>query len=282
MSPDHRSADGDLEPRAQPDLPPVVTAVSRWLEAATGLVLLTALGAGSIAVAWQPARTVEFVGWVVVALAVVLLVTGIALQRTTQSTGADPLTFASWITLTRGAALATFVGVLAVGTAESGSTAGTVSVPGADAGLIAWMPALLFAAAGLLDAVDGAVARKMGTVTDLGARLDVELDGLTTLIGSVVVVSMGAASVAFLAVGAARYLYVGSLWRRRRRGRPVRDLPPSRVRGPLSGFVLFSIWFALVPITTAGQSILLTTVVAVPFLCNFLWDWLVVTTRVPR
>ena len=261
---------------------PIVTATGRWLEAARGLILLSALGAGSIAVAWQPARTVEFAGWVVVALAVVLLVTGVALQRTTQRTGADPLTFASWITLTRGAALAMFVGVLAVGTAESGSTAGTVSVPGADAGLIAWMPALLFAAAGLLDAVDGAVARKMGTVTDLGARLDVELDGLTTLIGSVVVVSMGAASVAFLAVGAARYLYVGSLWRRRRRGRPVRDLPPSRVRGPLSGFVLFSIWFALVPITTAGQSILLTTVVAVPFLCNFLWDWLVVTTRVPR
>jgi CDP-diacylglycerol---glycerol-3-phosphate 3-phosphatidyltransferase len=267
VNPDSRSADGELDAREQGETTTRGAAFGRCLEAAIGLALLTALGAAGIAVAWPSARSVAFAGWVAPALIVVVVATGVAIERTTRSEGAEPLTVASWITLTRGAALAALVGVLGVGV---------------DGGLVAWLPALLFAAVGLLDAVDGAVARSIDSVTDLGARLDAEIDGLATLVGSIAVVATGAAPVAFLTVGAARYLYVGSLWWRRRLDRPVRDLPPSRIRAPLSVSVLVVIWIGLTPIGGERQVTLLATIVAIPFLCNFLWDWLTVTARVSR
>lgn len=251
-----------------------------------GVVALTALVAGVIAVAWRPARTVTFGSWVGLALAGVMVVAGVAIERTARVGDPGPLTLASWITLSRGAALACFVGVTAsiVGVPGSGVEMQILTSGGGATAAepVAWLPAALFAAAGLLDAVDGMVARRASAETDLGARLDTELDALTVLVGAVAVVALGAASVAFLAVGVARYLYAGSLRGRQYRDRPVRDLPSSRVRAPLSAAVLLAVWVALAPITTAGQSILLTSVVAVPFLANFLWDWLVVTTRVSR
>ncbi len=284
MTPDTRPVDGESGGGERGDPTRFDDWVHRWLEATTGVVALTALAIGVIAVAWQPARTVAFTGGVALTLAAVVVVIGIAVERSARRGVLDPLTVASWVTLTRGALLACFVGVLGGIVGVPGGGTGTLPAHGGNtvSGLVAWLPAALFAAAGLLDAVDGMIARTTGAVTDLGGRLDAELDGFSTLVGAVAVVSMGAASVAFLAVGVAWYLYAGSRWWRRRRGRPVRDLPTSRVRAPLSAAVLVAIWLGLTPVTTAEQSTLLTTVVAVPFLVNFLWDWLVMTRRVSR
>ncbi|RQH01800.1 CDP-alcohol phosphatidyltransferase family protein [Natrarchaeobius oligotrophus] len=283
MTPDDRSASGEFETRKRVVPSRFDARIGRWLEATAGLVALTALVAGAIAVAWHPARTAAFGGSLTLAVVVVAIVTGVAIDRTARGGDPGPLTVASWITVTRGALLACFVGAFWSTTVVPESGVETLTEYGErTAETDAWLPAVLFAAVGLLDAVDGMVARTTGAVTDLGARLDAELDGLTALAGSVAVVALGAASVAFLAVGAARYLYVGSLWWRRRRERPVRDLPSSRVRAPLSAAVLVSIWLAVSPITTAQQSVLLTALVAVPFLANFLWDWLAVTARVSR
>ncbi|ARS89289.1 CDP-alcohol phosphatidyltransferase family protein [Natrarchaeobaculum aegyptiacum] len=283
MTPDERSAD-DVEGRRWLAESGIDAWVGRWLEAATVLVVLTALVAGGVTIGWRPARTVTFAGWIGFAVAVVVIVAGVTIERTARGGASEPLTIASWITLARGAILACFVGVLGSIATAPGSGVEMLMGGGVATGTapLGWLPAALFAAAGLLDGVDGTVARRASTETDLGARLDTELDALTTLVGTVAVVALGAASIAVLAVGAARYLYAGSLWWRRRQGRPVRDLPSSRVRAGVSAAVLLGIWLALAPITTAEQSVLLTTAVAVPFLANFLWDWLVVTTRVSR
>jgi CDP-diacylglycerol---glycerol-3-phosphate 3-phosphatidyltransferase len=241
----------------------------RWLEATGGLVAITSLIALSIAAAWSLPGTVEFVGWTAAALLAVAVVVGLSLERTVTNDAAGRLTFASWLTLVRGSTLAVFVGTLAVVDVGTGA-----SEP------VAWLPALFFAVTGLLDVVDGAVARRTDSVTDLGARLDIEFDALTAFVGAAAVVVVGGAHPAFLAVGAARYLYVWSLWLRRRRDRPVRELPSSRVRVPLFVAVLLAIWVALTPIASGPWTVALTTVVAVPFLANFTWDWLVATTRV--
>ncbi len=75
-----------------------------------------------------------------------------------------------------------------------------------------WPLALLAAIALGLDALDGKVARRTGTVTAFGARFDMEVDAFLILVLSVVV----APSVGWwvLLLGAARYVFVafGRLW----------------------------------------------------------------------
>ncbi|UJB40725.1 CDP-alcohol phosphatidyltransferase family protein [Streptomyces sp. A1-5] len=68
----------------------------------------------------------------------------------------------------------------------------------------------LAAVALVLDAVDGQVARRTGTVTALGARFDMEVDAFLILVLSVhVVVPLGPW---VLAIGALRYLFVAASW----------------------------------------------------------------------
>ncbi|ANZ20239.1 CDP-alcohol phosphatidyltransferase family protein [Streptomyces noursei] len=68
----------------------------------------------------------------------------------------------------------------------------------------------LAAVALVLDAVDGQVARRTGTVTALGARFDMEVDAFLILVLSVhVVVPLGPW---VLVIGALRYLFVAASW----------------------------------------------------------------------
>lgn len=74
-----------------------------------------------------------------------------------------------------------------------------------------------------MDAVDGAVARRTGTATRVGARFDLEIDAFLILVLSArVAVALGPW---VLAIGAYRYLFVAA-------SRPLpwlrRPLPPSR------------------------------------------------------
>ncbi len=225
-------------------------------------MVATALSA--VGIVWSTVFTLEFLGWVVLVFGLELLVVGSVIERTHRQVGHQRITLASWITIARAGALAVLVGFLVVGPTTEG---------------MAWVPSALFGIAVVLDGVDGALARAMGSVTELGSRLDTEVDALTTLVGAAAVVAAGTAPIAFIAVGIARYAFALNLWWRRHRGWPVRELPPNRARAPLSALTLLAIWIAFLPIVDERVSTVLTTVVAIPFLLNFAVDWMLVTGR---
>ncbi len=102
---------------------------------------------------------------------------------------------ASWITLARA--------TLAVGVAALAADSLTHDTPVA-------LLVTLAAVALLLDAADGAVARRTGTATALGVRFDGEVDAFLILALSVYVAPALGAWV--VAIGAARYLFLVGEW----------------------------------------------------------------------
>lgn len=178
--------------------------------------------------------------------------------------GQRRVTPATWITIGRGTLGAALLGWAFF---PSGGTA-------------AWLSALLFASAGLLDAVDGPIARRTETVSELGARLDTEADGLVVLVGSILVVTAGLAPDWFLAVGAARYLYVAGCWFRRTRGNGIGEDDAELLPAAIYAGTMTAIWVALLPVTEPGLTNPLLTVAGVLLLGSFLRSWLVVTGRV--
>jgi phosphatidylglycerophosphate synthase len=108
--------------------------------------------------------------------------------------GRAALGAANAVTLTR-AVLVGAVAALAAGTLAGGRLpiGAVVALTG---------PALL------LDAVDGQVARRSGTTSDVGARFDMEVDAFLILVLSVVLV--GPVGGWTLAIGAIRYAFVAA------------------------------------------------------------------------
>lgn len=124
------------------------------------------------------------------------VMTAALLTRGLIDQGKDSLGPADRVTLAR----AVLVGGVAALVGDS--FAGSTSVPA----LVG-----LAAVALALDAVDGGVARRTGTVSTLGARFDMEVDA------SLILVLSGYVAVTFgqwwlLAIGAARYLFVAAGW----------------------------------------------------------------------
>lgn len=114
-----------------------------------------------------------------------------------------------------------------------------------------WALFLVAAVAALLDAVDGAVARRTGTVTRRGARWDMETDAAL-----LAVLSIGVAPWTpwALGIGAARYLFwfgarVRPAWRA--------PLPSSRSRRVVAGLQAAALVTALAPFLPlwVGQSL---------------------------
>ena len=124
---------------------------------------------------------------------------------------------ADWVTLTRMMLIAGVTGLVADSFGRSVSMTALVT---------------LSSAALALDAVDGLVARRTGTATPLGGRIDGETDAFLILVLSIVVSQQYGGWV--LAIGAARYalLLAGGLipWLRRRcrPGTGARSWPRSR------------------------------------------------------
>jgi phosphatidylglycerophosphate synthase len=132
-------------------------------------------------------------GWIVgVACAVTIAA---ALARGLARRPGDRLGPASWVTLAR-ATLAVGVAALAVDSLKHDTP-------------VALLVTLAAVALGL-DAADGWVARRTGTATALGARFDGEVDAFLILALSVYVAPACGAWV--LAIGAARYLFLGGEW----------------------------------------------------------------------
>jgi phosphatidylglycerophosphate synthase len=123
------------------------------------------------------------------------LVTCATLTRGLNRSGAAALGPADRVTLAR----VTLVGGVAALAVDSFSRPVPVEVLAA-----------LITVALVLDAVDGQVARRTGTVSDLGARFDMEVDAFLMLVLSVYLAGPVGAWV--LAIGAMRYAFVAAMW----------------------------------------------------------------------
>lgn len=235
----------------------------RWLLGVVA-VPLAAFSAFAFDVSHVPTPTAAFAFGVATTLSIELVVVWRALEATRSDAGWPRITLATVVTIGRGSVLAVLAGFL------------FVEVP---AGPTAWLPGALFATAAVLDGVDGRLARATDSVSELGRRLDTEMDALTVLVGAALVVSNGLAPVAFLALGLARYAFVAGTHLRRRRGLAVSSLESSRRRRVIGATAMVAIWLALSPIPGRNLSRLVATVVLVPFLLSFARDWLAVTGR---
>jgi len=132
-------------------------------------------------------------GWTVGIACAVIMAT--ALARGLACRPGERLGPASWVTLARA--------TLAVGVAALAADSFTHDIP-------VELLVTLAAVALCLDPVDGWVARRTGTVTELGARFDGEVDAFLILALSVYVAPEYGAWV--LAIGAARYLFLAGEW----------------------------------------------------------------------
>jgi phosphatidylglycerophosphate synthase len=155
---------------------------------AAGLIAQVLLLAG---LAWTGA--LGAVGWTAGIACAVTMAT--ALARGLARGHGERLGPASWVTLARA--------TLAVGVAALAADSFTHDTPVA-------LLVTLAAAALVLDAVDGWLARCTGTATALGARFDGEVDAFLILALSVYVAPACGAWV--LAIGAARYLFLAGEW----------------------------------------------------------------------
>lgn len=227
-----------------------------------------ALGMGSILL-WYPLDWSRFVLPSIIATLALVIVLGVRLVLVNRAGSPVRLTIPTVVTLGRGALVAVFIGVvLGAGDLRSLS-GGVVSL----SGQTRWLLGGIFVIAGLLDAVDGTLARRLDAVSELGSRIDAEVDGSLTLIGATTVVLIGSASPLFLLVGLARYLFVAGLLLIRSLGQATTPLHPNRFRAPLSAVVLVAIVLALLPPTPMVLTRWVTLLVAIPFLLNFAWDW---------
>jgi len=174
---------------------------------------------------------------------------------------------ANWLTVIRGALL-TFV-------------AGFLLVPRPE-GWLAWVPALLYLGAMLIDYVDGYAARVSGVVTRLGSRMDMHFDGHGYMIGGLLLVVWGQAPVWYLLVALARPLYVLGEKYLAWRNQPLRPLYPNPFRRPLSGAQMGFTTALMFPVFTPPGTTIAATLYMLPFLANFLLDWLWVSGTLPE
>ncbi len=183
-------------------------------------------------------------------------------HRTGEETLLSTLGVGNAITLVRGLLIAGLGGFLFTGPLS---------------GLSAWLPALLYMMAALLDGLDGYAARATDQVTELGVRLDMALDGLGVLAAVAVGVAHGRLPLWYLPVGFSRELFVAGLWWRERRELPIYPLPPSRQRRIAAGLQMGFLGMVLWPLFSAPATTLAAALFGAQLLLSFGRDWLVVS-----
>lgn len=160
------------------------------------------------------------------------------------------------------------------------AVAGFLLVPPSSAA-IRWVPAVCYGVGVILDFGDGLIARRTGSESDLGARLDHAFDTLGFLVAPLVGVLWGRLPVIYLSLSAARYLFrAGELWRRHT-GKRVWTLPESRLRRWLAAFQMVVITVALAPVVPVAIVHPAATIALVPSLAMFARDWVAVSRGVP-
>ncbi len=146
-------------------------------------------------------------------------------------------------------------------------------------GFLAWIPAILYMTADIADYLDGYAARVAHHATRLGEILDMEYDGLSVLIVTLLAVWFGQLPVWYLPLGLARYLFVFGLWLRARRGLPIYDMPPSVHRRIFAGFQMGFLSAVLWPIVPPAGATIAGTVFGAATAVSFLRDWLTAVGR---
>lgn len=181
-----------------------------------------------------------------------------------------PLGLANRLTLAR----------LAVVAALAGCGLSAALTPEAGRALAGWMPCLVYTAAALGDYADGAVARRTGTTSRFGARLDAEADALGLAAASgIAVLGSGVLPLWYLAAGFGRYLFGVALFLEARLGRRVRELPPSPFRRRLAGFQMGLVAVCLAPFIEPAWAPPATLALGAPFLAGFGRDYLIASGR---
>ena len=149
---------------------------------------------------------------------------------------------------------------------------------------LGWAPALAYGLAALADGLDGVVARRTGTESAFGARLDAETDALGMAAASgIAVLLAGVLPLWYLLAGFGRYLFGAALFVERRLGRQLADLPPSPFRRRLAGFQMGLLAVCLVPGIEPEWALPSTLALGIPFLAGFARDYLLASGRLdPR
>jgi len=147
------------------------------------------------------------------------------------------------------------------------------------AGAGGWIPAVLYAVAAAADYLDGYIARRTDTQTDMGALLDGHLDGIGILLSLSLAVQYGRLPVPFLLLGLAKPLYYIYITIHTKLGGQTRGLPPSYMRRRLAGFLMGLAAAVLWPGIDRSIAALGAGLVGIPFLAGFLRDALAVSMR---
>ncbi|HMU66063.1 MAG TPA: CDP-alcohol phosphatidyltransferase family protein [Cellvibrionaceae bacterium] len=136
-----------------------------------------------------------------------------------------------------------------------------------------WLPAILYALAAILDAVDGWLARRLNQVTQLGARLDTCFDALGLCIAPLVACALNKLHSSYLLVSVAYYIFQWGLNWRRARGLLCHPLQASENRRLWAGMQMVLVACVLMPVVPAEFSRHLGAVFMLPLLAGFIRDW---------
>lgn len=256
----------DLDP-SQPHPDPLVLRGLRLRWGITALLYGLALIGGYrlLAEAWSPPRAQGWLLWAGPAAAIELAVLWWILRHNhppDRSTLRPTFGYGTVLTLLCGLLLAL--------------TAGFLFAP-RPPGWLAWMPALLYTVARLVDYVDGYVARITHHETKLGSILDMEFDGFGILIAIGLAIQYGTLPLWYLPLALARQIFIAGIWWRERRGLPVYAMTPSAARRIIAGFQTGFVSVMLWPVFTPPLTTLAAVIFALPLALSFLRDWGVVS-----
>jgi CDP-diacylglycerol--glycerol-3-phosphate 3-phosphatidyltransferase len=240
---------------------PVLGAVRRWSLATLYGCLLAWIAITVLDAGWAAGPTDGFLVGVAGVLSVEFGLLWWLLSPTDATSEPQTITLATWVTIGRGVPLALLAGFL------------FVSPP---TGLVAWVPGILFAVATLSDVVDGFIARATDSVTELGGRLDVEIDSLVIFVGAMIGIVYDSAPPALLVFGTAHYLFTAGCCLRRWLGYPVYELGDSQFRRVVGGLTMVTIWIVILPVGS-GSGQVLANVLLVPYLVSFVRDWFAIS-----
>lgn len=239
----------------------------RWRWLLTVLVYCAFLGGGYwlLRGAWSPLWAAWWLGWAALVMVLELTVLWLLLPNNHPPTTDDLRpTFGNGTNLTLACGLMLFL------------VAGFLFAP-RPPGWLAWLPALLYTVARLVDYVDGYVARITDHETKLGGMLDMELDGFGVLIAILLGIQYGVLPVWYLPLALSRQLFILGIWLRQRRGLPVYEMTPSGNRRIVAGYQTAFLSLALWPSFQPPLSTVAATIFALPLLASFGRDWLVVS-----
>lgn len=258
------AADAAADPR-HPNQPALRGLRLRW--AVTALIYAGALAGGYwlLRAAWQPDRAAGWLLWGGLVAAVELAILWWILPHNHPP---DSPTLRAGFGY--GTALTLLCGLLLA------LTAGFLFAP-RPSGWLAWMPALLYTAARLVDYVDGYVARITQHETKLGGILDMEFDGLGILVAIALAIQYGTLPLWYLPLALARQIFIAGIWWRERRGLPVYPMTPSAARRIIAGFQTGFVSVMLWPIFAPPLTTLAAVMFALPLALSFLRDWGVVS-----